>query len=628
MPGREDDAASGVFTYDGSTTQNSMITSATGESGSFAAKVAAENERVAREYDLPLGSYGLRSPPSTTGSFTTGSVQTEDVASNFSGIFDNDDNSFLRNVSADAAFKAQAREEVRERQRSPANSKGEDTKGMDGLIGSYAIPVPIAPENPGSRTNGSREGNLMTSIRAGVMNTMVSLGLAWGNPRPSTPQTSGEVSPAGSHEEESVGPSVSHLSFDGKEVNSTASASKSPLSRLMAINNRQSTRARHGFATEERVEKAAMISPKRLIPICSAVIFISIALAVGGWVVLSRQGDPSTTAEAQQIPGSGLTDDEVLVATAVPTSAPTPSPVSPSPPSTQGETCEDSLTATFLISGMSYDCIWFSQRSSAYRSVMCTSQEDIFNACQLACGNCDHTALPTSAPTTGTEELIETTEPAMIPSIAPTRAPTRTPTILPSVASSALVVAATSSPVAPTGPPVSLLTSAPTFVTQAPVAAPTAQPVAFPTTRAPIAAPTSAPFAAPTDQPIATPTRAPFAAPTGAPFAEPTDQPIATPTRAPFAAPTGAPFAEPTAQPFAAPTGAPFAAPTTFPIATPTRAPVPRAECTDNEGDIPLSSTSCEEFNRFTEEFRAQRCRTGFPVFEHCRETCDNCEIP
>jgi hypothetical protein len=614
MPGREDDAASGVFTYDGSTTQNSMITSGTGESGSFAAKVAAENERVAREYDLPLGSYGLRSPPSTTGSFTTGSVQTEDVASNFSGIFDNDDNSFLRNVSADAAFKAQAREEVRERQRSPANSKGEDTQGMDGLIGSYAIPVPIAPENPGSRSNGSREGNLMTSIRAGVMSTMVSLGLAWGNPRPSTPQTSGEESPVRSHEEESVGPSVSHLSFDGKEVNSTASASKSPLSRLMAITNRQSTRARQGFTTEERAEKAAMISPKRLIPICSAVIFISIALAVGGWVVLSRQEDPATIAEAQQVPGSGLTDDEVLVATAVPTSAPTPSPVSPSPPSTQGETCEDSLTATFLISGMSYDCIWFSQRSSAYRSVMCTSQEDIFNACQLACGNCDHTALPTSAPTTGTDEMIETTEPTMIPIFVPTRAPTRTPTMLPSVAPIALIVAATSSPVAaptfapstatPTGPLVSLLTSAPTFVIQAPVAAPTAQPVVFPTTRAPIAAPTSAPFA------------------------EPTVQPIATPTRAPFAAPTGAPFAEPTAQPFAAPIGAPFAAPTAFPIATPTRAPVPRAECTDNEGDIPFSSTSCEEFNRFTEEFRAQRCRTGFPVFEHCRETCENCEIP
>jgi hypothetical protein len=609
MPGRDDDAASGVFTYDGSTTQNSMITSATGDSGSFAAKVAAENERVAREFDLPLGSYGgLRSPPSTTGSYTTGSVQTEDVASNFSGIFDNDDNSFLRNVSADAAFKAQAREDVRERQRSPANSKGEDTQGMDGLIGIDSIPVPIAPENPGSRSNGSGEGNFMSSIRNGVVNTMVSLGLAWGNPRSSTPQTSGEESPIGSAEEESVGPSVSHLSFDGKEVTSTASASKSPLARLMAINQRQSTRARHGFTTEERTEKATMMSPTRLISICIAVIFLSIALAVGGWAVLSRRKDSSTTAEAQQIPGSNpLTDDEVLMATAVPTtSAPTPFPVAP--PSTTGGKCEDSLTATFLISGMSYDCIWFSQRSSAYQSVMCTSQEDIFDACQLSCGNCDNTASPSSGPTRGSEELTETTEPTLLPSFAPTRTPTRAPSILPSVApiTSAPVAAPTFAPstAAPTGLPAAVFSPAPTFATQGPVAAPTAQPFAFPT---------SVPVPGPTSTPIAAPTRAPFA----------------RPTRAPFGAPTSAPFAEPTAQPFAAPTRAPFAAPTAFPIATPTLAPVPSPECPpDNEGSIPFSTTSCEEFTRFTEDFREQRCRPSFPVWEHCKETCGNCEIP
>ena len=274
MPtGREDDAASGIFTYDGSfasSAQNTQVTS----DASFAAKVAAENERVAAEYELPLGLYGFGGVDGETPS-VTGSQPTDDVASAYSGVFDMDESSFLRGVSADAAFEAQERAEEFERSRStPPGSKSEETRGTVGdFIGDYDVPKTLPSDGEGSRT--SHEGGFLD----GLVRTMVSMGLAWGTPgRPATPETADKTnSPTGSHEDGGSGvASVSILSFDGPEakvaeVNSTASASRAPLFKGRAVARSYPERS----TTQQSQTKPPLLNPARLISICSCVVLLA-----------------------------------------------------------------------------------------------------------------------------------------------------------------------------------------------------------------------------------------------------------------------------------------------------------------------------------------------------------------
>ena len=578
MSSREDDAASGIFTHDGSFTSSAQNSCVTDGSMSFAAKVAAENKRVAQEFDLPLGVYGFGGPPSTNGATSTnGSMPTDDVASTFSGVFDMDDSSFVRGVTADAVFEAQERAEEQDRSRTPPGSKGEDTRGTGTVgeyIGGYDVPSVVSSSTPGS--NGGGGGVFDVLVR-----TMVSMGLAWGttNPRPATPETTDKTAtPTGSQEGRPSGnASVSVLSYDGPgpEINSTASASKAPFFKGRTVARNYPARS-----TVNEEEKPPLLNPARLITICSCVVLISVSLAVGGWVAISRRGEDSVAALD--------TNDQDEFRAAIPksTSSPVAAPVPPAEPPCG----EDSLSASFDINGDSYDCIWFSQRSAAYRSVMCSKREDIATACRQTCsGNCAPSTSPVSTPEV--ENDLETATTVM-PSVSPTHKPTSGPSAQPS--------------------------STPTTL---PTSTPTAQPTSTPSST-PTAPPTSAPTALIIEPPTRSPTFAPFAAPTSAPSFVVAVPP---PTRAPTRPPTVRPTSRQTEAPIAVPTRVPTMPPVPVPVSTdgPTETSVVCPP--DQPGFIPGSNTSCEDFARFHPDFRAQRCQPGWPVFDFCYATCGNC---
>ena len=583
-PGKDDDAASGIFTYDGSfasSAQNSHVTSATHDGSiSFAAKVAAENEKVAQEFDLPLGVYGFRGPrlaDEEEAVSTSGSGAMDELASTFSGVYEMDDSSFVRNVSADAIFEAQERADSKEKDRtsSPPGSKGEDTRGTMGLIGDYALPSNKGSQGGSQESNGSPQGGIMDA----VMRTMVRLGLAWDGSRPSPPESVEKTgTPTGSHEEEaSVGASVSMLSFDGPEANTTTSASKAPLFKVRAVLQNYPARS---TTVEPTQVKPPLLNPARLITVCSCVVLISVALAIGGYIAISRRGE----SESERASPIGSGDDDEFLDALTPSTVGNPAVTTLAPP-TESPCGEDSLSALFDINGDAYDCIWFSERSSPYRNVMCDTRPDIADACRETCtGKCASTQATQGNPNIATSSTSSTSGTQQQAAVVTTASPvTTTPT--------------SASTGQPSGGPTRAPVSAPTSL-------PSLAPVAQPTVPAP---PTTAPIAPPTRAPVSAPTRAPVSAPTSAPIAAPTSAPIAPPTRAPVTAPTR----PPTRAPIAAPTSAPFGAGDACPP--------------DSPGFIPGSTTSCEEFGMFHPDFRAQRCRTGWPVFTFCYATCGNC---
>lgn len=598
-PGREDDAASGIFTYDGSFASSAQNTENPGDASladaSFAAKVAAEDLKIAKEFDLPLGVYGFGgNAPSTNGSY-----RTDDVASTYSGVFDMDESSFVRGVSADAAFEAQERAEELERSRS-SGSKGEDTKtsGVGDCIGDYDVPAKTSSESEASRATEEK------GILNGLVRTMVSMGLAWGTVKgPETPETTDKTStPTGSHQEEAAPApgdgSVSILSFDGpegkvNEVNSTTSGSRVPLfkgqavtrsykERLAAYNSRNYPERN---VADNDETKPPLLNPARLITICSCVVLFAVALAVGGWIAISRRGE----SEASKATGnSGFDDDEIILGalTQSPTATLTVSPESTDPEAEDPPCGEDSISVLFEINNELYDCIWFSERTLPYRKVMCEMRPDIADACRQTCsGKCG----PTAAPTMQLDETSEPTgQPTVAPSVVDTEAPTAGSTVKPSLR--------------PTLGPTGLPTSNPSARPQTGV--PTAAATLTPTTTFPVASPTLQPTR------VAT-TGAPFASPTRAPVAAPTQAPVAAPTRAPVAAPTRAPVQ------------------TRAPVPAPVRTEAPSSltlVCPpDNPGFIPGSTTTCAQFALFHPDFRAQRCQPGWPVYTFCYASCNSC---
>eukprot|EP00977_Amphora_coffeiformis_P009469 scaffold2192_cov170-Amphora_coffeaeformis.AAC.3 len=601
---KEDDAASGIFTYDGSfvsSAQNSHVTTDTNDGSiSFAAKVAAENEKVAKEFGLNLGVYGFKGPRSTDGeeseevvSVNDGSLRTtDDLASTFSGVYDMDDSSFVRNVSADAIFEAQDRadSEDKERHITPPGSKGEETRGTMGLIGDYAVPSSKGSQGGSEGPNAAPQGGIMDT----VLRTMVRLGLAWDGRTPSTPESAEKTSgPTGSHEEEaSQGCSVSMLSFDGPEVNTTTSASKAPLFKGRTVVRNYPA---HSTATAQPEGKPPLLNPARLITVCSCVVLISVALAIGGYIAISRRGDSESTERSS---ASGLGDDDefrqAITSTTVGTET---SPV----PSTELPCGEDSLSSLFDINGNVYDCIWFSERSTPYRNVMCETRPDIADACRETCiGKCDSTTA-----TQGNQETTATTTAATTAAATTTAATTKAATTTAATTTAATTTAATTTAATTTAATTTTTTTSSTSSTteQAPVVS-----TPSPVTGAPVSTPTRAPVR---PLPTAVPTGSPIAAPTRAP----TRAPVAAPTRAPIEPPTRAPTRRPTRQP----TNSPVAAPTSAP-SRPARVCPP-----DTEGFIPGSTTTCEEFGRFHPDFRTQRCQSGWPVFTFCFTTCGNC---
>ena len=234
MPGGEDDAVSGIFTYDGTFATNAQNSHVTAEAESFSAKVAAENKKVAEEFGLPLGNYGFGGPQSNGDSTSVGgSLPTNDVASTFSGVYamsEMDDNSFLRNVSADVILDAQERGQESNPGdvsyiESMIESKAEEKSGNIGeLIGGYAVTRAPSPPQEINTTPQGGQGTLFDSF----MRTMVNLGLVWqtSGTAPSSPQATDRTSsPAGS-QDQGDDRSVSMLSFEGREVTSMTNASR------------------------------------------------------------------------------------------------------------------------------------------------------------------------------------------------------------------------------------------------------------------------------------------------------------------------------------------------------------------------------------------------------------------
>lgn len=595
-PVKDDDAASGIYTYDGSFAsgaQDTHVSNVTNDGSiSFAAKVAAENEKVAQEFGLPLGVYGFKGQRQPRGDDGDDDGEVADsttdceLASTFSGVYEMDDSSLVRNVSADAILGDQERAEVGEKNRSVGHSEsnGDDTRGTLGLIGDYAVPFAKGSRGGSQSQDGSNKtppGGFMDTL----MRTMVRMGLGWEANRPSTPETMEKTgSPTGSREEEvSVVPSVSILSFDGPEANTTTSASRAPLFKGRSIQRNYPTRS---SATGTTQDKPPLLNPARLIAVCTCVVLFSVALAVGGYIAYDRRGDSDSDGASAIRSNNDDFRDALTSSTAANPTVTTPAEKLP---------CGvDSLSAVFDINGNEFDCIWFSLRSAPYKDVMCETRPDIADACRETCGGkCDGAATPATPGNPGTTS--STTSAASVTSTSGTK--------------EQAAVVSTPSPV----------TTAPTG---SPVAAPTPSP-----SPAPTAWPTGAPFAAPTWAPFAAPTWAPIAAPTSVPFTAPTSAPFTAPTRAPIPAPTAAPFAAPTSAPVRQPTPLPTRLPAVAPVDVPTSAPQSSSQCPpDSSGFIPDSTTTCEEFTAFHPDFRRQRCQPGWPVYTFCYATCGNCD--
>ena len=290
-------------------------------------------------------------------------------------------------------------------------------------------------------------------------------------------------------------------------------------------------------------------------------------------------GEPSgqPTSRPSSVPTSRPTSIPTCIPTGVPTSVPSSAPtISPTPaPSTPAPTVRPTFTVTSRPTAHpTKSPTHMPTPVPSARPTPAPSARPTKNPTRAP------TRKPTKQPTAQPTRQPTTGHPSKIPTPAPTRKPTRAPTStrptrVPSFH--------------PTEEPTYHPTLEPTLhPTERPTLEPTAHPSVSPTLR-PTRAPTVRPTLRPSKRPTAVPTRKPTAIPTTKPTAVPSTQrptsiptakpTTATPTRKPTKVPTqrptsGAPTTMPSAVPTVVPTSVPSSVPTSYPTGGPTRTPV------------------------------------------------------
>eukprot|EP00978_Attheya_sp_CCMP212_P032541 scaffold127601_cov71-Attheya_sp.AAC.1 len=199
------------------------------------------------------------------------------------------------------------------------------------------------------------------------------------------------------------------------------------------------------------------------------------------------------------------------------------------------------------------------------------------------------TPLPTSVPTTSATEQPMTDGLTPLPTSVPTTSPTDDPTISPTASPTSVPMTSLTEQPTTDGPTPLRTSVSTTSATEQPmtdgltplptsVTTPTTSPTEQPTTDGPTPFPTRSPTTTPTEQPTISPTVSPTSVPTMSPTEQPTVSPTVSPTSVPTMSPTEQPTTDgptpfPKRSPTTTPTEQPTISPTVSPISVPTMSP-------------------------------------------------------